>query len=138
MPHAPPAVRPMGSPARRALDAALSEAEWSATIIGTTQVPGVARTLGWMCKHVHDSRKEVVGRDGTRQLVGDRDAAGLLDWLLIRDRVIFLELKTSKGRLRPEQTEVFEALLDAGAEAYIWRPEHFDEAVRVLTDRVRP
>lgn len=122
----------MGSPARRALDAAISEADWSKTVID------LARTLGWLCLHIHDSRKEVVGRDGTRQLVGDRDAAGLLDWLLIRDRVIFLELKTSKGRLRPAQTEVFEALLDAGAEAYIWRPEHFDEAVRVLTDRVWP
>jgi hypothetical protein len=121
----------MAGAARQALDQAMGEADWQRTIVD------LARTLGWMALHVADSRKEVVDRR-TRQrcLVGDRDAAGLPDWLFIRDRVLFVELKRQDGQLSARQREVLNALEEAGAEWFVWRPADYDEAIQVLTERV--
>ena len=122
--------------ARHVLDQAMSEAAWTATVIGTERKPGLARTLGWTCLHVADSRKEVVvRRTGERRLVGDTEAAGLPDWLLIRDRVLFVELKRQKGKLRPAQTSVLGDLARAGAYVYVWRPSDWEAVQRVLTAR---
>lgn len=118
---------------RQVLDQAMSEADWQSTIVD------LAQTLGWMALHVADSRKEVVNRrTRERHLVGDREAAGLPDWLLIRDRVLFVELKRQDGQLSIRQREVIAALDKAGAEWFVWRPSDYDEAVQVLTERMRP
>ncbi len=52
----------------------------------------------------------------------DRSEAGFPDMVLVRERVVFVELKTMKGRVSPKQLEWHEALIAGGAEAYIWRP----------------
>ncbi len=51
-----------------------------------------------------------------------RGQNGFPDWLIIGNRTIFVELKTEKGQLRPEQRIWFEHLAYAGAEVYLWRP----------------
>lgn len=72
---------------------------------------------GWVCWHDWDSR---------------RNAAGLPDLLLIRERVVWIEVKSAKGRMRTAQIRFIEALRDAGQEVYVARPENVEEIEGVL------
>lgn len=74
-----------------------------------------ARLAGWLVFHPHDSR---------------RSEPGFPDLVLVRDRVIFAELKTDDGRMSKEQSAWTYALAQAGAEVYLWRPsDWFDGRV---------
>ena len=66
-----------------------------------------------------------------------RSAPGFPDLTLVRDRVIFAELKReSGGRLTPAQVGVHELLRAAGAEVYVWwLPRDLPEVARVLARR---
>lgn len=69
-----------------------------------------ARTLGWLVYHTHDSR---------------RSQPGFPDLVLVhekQERVLYRELKTQRGRVRPEQTAWLRALTRAGQDAAVWRP----------------
>lgn len=76
-------------------------------------VRSLARLTGWLCYHTRDSR----GSD-----------PGFPDLVLVRDgRVVFAELKSAKGRLRPEQSLWIQALdrveLEGrGVTSVVWRP----------------
>jgi len=81
-----------------------------------------ARALGWLCYHVHDSR---------------RSAPGFPDILATRGgRLLVAELKVGRGQLRPEQ-RVWLGALGAvpGVEVFVWREQHWldGEVARVLT-----
>lgn len=95
--------------------ASLTEREWSA------QVVELARTLGWRhVYHTFDSR---------------RSSRGFPDLVLVRERVVWLELKREDrraGRLTEQQREWLLALRYAGAEAYVVRPSDLDDLGRVL------
>lgn len=97
--------------ARAILDADVTEQQWQRTVMEA------AAALGWLCFHVYDSR---------------RSEAGLPDLLLVRERVIFVELKTMRGRLRREQRAWLAALRAAGQEVWIWRPSDWPTVERVL------
>jgi hypothetical protein len=88
------------------------EAQFQAVVVD------VARFNGWRVFHVHDSRRQV--RPGV--LVGDRDTAGFPDLVLVRDRVIYRELKTDTGRLTAGQEAWLAALRRAGEDVDVWRP----------------
>lgn len=90
-----------------------TEAQFQAVVMD------VARFNGWRVFHVHDSRREV--RPGF--LVGDRDAKGFPDLVLLRERLIVRELKTDTGRLRSEQAEWLRRFHLAGVDAAVWRPK---------------
>lgn len=102
-----------------------------------TQVLNLAGYYGWRSYHTHDSR---------------RSQAGFPDLVLVRGaELIFAELKTDTGRLRPEQQEWIAALKHVGrnyrhaielleddvadgahdptdgcVDVYLWRPRDFD------------
>ncbi len=58
---------------------------------------------------------------------------GWPDLVLCRPpRLIFVELKTDKGILSPEQGEWLEALAGCDCEVYVWRPDDIDEITRIL------
>jgi len=69
-----------------------------------------------------------------------RSAPGFPDLTLVRDRVIFAELKRDRGgRLSPAQIGVHELLRAAGAEVYVWWfPRDLPEVARVLARRIAP
>jgi VRR-NUC domain len=90
-----------------------------------------ARKSGWRVSHFSDSRRQV--RPGV--FVGDKDAAGFPDIVAVRERVIFIELKAARGRIRPAQLEWLGALEEAGAEVYCWRPADWPEIEHTLRRR---
>lgn len=76
-----------------------------------------ALLFGWKVYHTYDSR---------------RSAAGFPDLVMVRDKVIFVELKTETGKLSKEQEDWIGALANASMEAHVWRPSMMDQIVRIL------
>jgi hypothetical protein len=78
---------------------------------------GMVRELagycGWLCYCTYDSRKS---------------PAGYPDLTMIRGaELIFCELKTDRGELRPAQRQWLAALREAGCECHVWRPQAWPE-----------
>lgn len=94
-----------------------SEKEWQDEVIK-------AATLGgWAYYHTHDSRRSV---------------AGFPDLVLVRvPELVVAELKTVKGRIRPEQQEWLDGLAACGIETHLWRPGQLDEVYDRLVIRHR-
>lgn len=81
-----------------------------------------AKALGWLVYHTYDSR---------------RSTAGFPDLVLARsEHVIFVEVKSEKGRLTQAQVEWLRALgirdplFEPGV--YVWRPSDMAEIEKVL------
>lgn len=99
-------------------DAGLTEAAWQAEVVRT------ARALGFLVYHTYDSR---------------RSDKGFPDLTMVRrDRVLFAELKTQKGRIRPEQRVWLDRLAAGPGEVYLWRPDDAPEVEAVLGSRHAP
>jgi VRR-NUC domain len=78
------------------------------------QVVQLAGFYGWnLVYHTHDSR---------------RSNKGWPDLVICRaPEIVFVELKGDKTRVRPEQKAWLAALAACGLEAYLWRPNDFDD-----------
>ncbi len=96
-----------------------------------TAVIDLAQLLGWRVAHFRPARTNA----GWRTPVS-ADGKGFPDLVLVRDRVLFVELKSETGRLSPDQRAWVAALDDAGAQAFVWRPFHWPEIERTLKARV--
>lgn len=95
---------------------ALTERQWQDRVVD------LARWHGWRTYHTHDSR---------------RSAAGFPDLVLVRGgRLLFVELKSSSGRVTPAQ-RVWLADLSAcpGVEVHLWRPADWVEVQTTLGGR---
>lgn len=95
----------------RKLRTGISEADLQRTIIEYAQLNG------WLVYHTHDSR---------------HSAAGFPDLTLVRERVIFAELKSEKGQLSADQQVWVARLKAAGADAQVWRPSDWDQIAETL------
>lgn len=86
-----------------------------------TRIVEYARLLGLLVFHDNDSRK---------------NAAGFPDLVIVGKRVLFAELKSEGGRLRPEQQIWINRLRIAAGEsaAVIWRPSDWDVIVQALKE----
>ena len=101
----PLAPEPALTPAQRPLARAMTEAALQQAVIEC------AKTLGWVVRHIRDSRRQ--------------NAEGLPDLLLLHPRqrrVLWAELKREKGTMSLEQDLVIDALLECGQMVYLWRP----------------
>jgi len=77
------------------------------------QILDLAGLYGWALKyHTHDSR---------------HSAKGWPDLVLCRPpEILFVEIKTEKGKISPAQSAWLEALRACGLEALLWRPSDWD------------
>jgi len=94
---------------------AITEAQHQAAILELAQL------TGWRWYHVPDSR---------------RCPAGFPDLVLCRPPVLlFVECKTDKGRIRPEQHEWLAALHGCdGVQVRVWRPRDWEEIEETLKE----
>jgi hypothetical protein len=76
-----------------------------------SQVKDLARYYRWMIYHTFLSKWS---------------HAGFPDLVLVRERVIFAEIKRETGQPSAEQYEWLEALAEAGQEVYLWRPSDME------------
>jgi hypothetical protein len=85
----------------------------------TAYVRDVARTCGWLRYHTWKSI---------------HSPAGFPDEVLVRPpRLVFAELKSASGRLKPEQEAWLEALQQVpGVDVFVWRPDDMDEIAEAL------
>jgi hypothetical protein len=84
-------------------------------------VVDMARALGWRVYHTYDSR---------------RSERGFPDLVLVRDRIVYLELKTATGKVSLDQQQWIAALTAAGATALVVRPSDLDAIEHALRRRV--
>jgi hypothetical protein len=101
----------------------LSEAAFQKNVVQ------LARARGWIVAHFRAS----LNQRGQWQTAVSGDGAGYPDLTLVRERVLFVELKAEDGRVRPEQRVWLRALSCAGRDVFVWRPSDWDVLVKVLT-----
>lgn len=91
--------------------AGLTEKAWQAKVVEA------AKWRRWNVYHTYDSR---------------RSEPGFPDLVLVRGaRLMFVELKTDKGRMTEAQL-LWHARLGACADVHVWRPSMWDEVDRLL------
>lgn len=102
---------------RRAVARSQTEAEFQAAVID------LARLRGWLVMHTRPAR---TAKGWATPIQGDK---GYPDLTLARHkRVVFLELKSQKGRVSADQKHWLEELPDAN----LFRPSDWDEIERLL------
>ncbi len=100
----------------------LSEAQLSSLVVET------ARLGGWSLRY-HTLRSK-------------GSPSGFPDWVLLRPgRLLFVELKSESGKVRPEQQRWLDALEEFAygfcmhVEVHVWRPSDWSEIAETLTGR---
>lgn len=92
------------------------------------QVKQLAVINQWLVDHT-PTMQQRPGIYKTGGLVGKPDLTLIS---LKGSGIIFAELKTMEGRLSPAQKIVGNALLQNGAEYYVWRPDQLDLIIERL------
>lgn len=81
----------------------------------------LAENNGWLAYHTRDSR-------GSQK--------GFFDLVLVRERLVFAELKSATGRQTPEQ-KLWErrvvAACGSRCHCHLWTPDHWPVIVKILT-----
>jgi hypothetical protein len=85
-----------------------------------TAVIRAAQLLGWSVFHVRPGRT----RRGWRTCV-EGDGVGWPDAVLVKDRILYREIKAGGGRLTPAQIAWLERLRAAGADAEVWTADQW-------------
>jgi len=104
---------------------AMSEAEFQAAVVALAEING------WRVLHV---RKSLGRRDGAVAWQTTTNLKGWPDLLMWRPgrRIVAAELKSDRGRVTAEQSDVLESLAAADVATYVWRPRDLDRIAVVL------
>lgn len=98
----------------------MTEAQWQDVVVEA------AHRFGWRVAHF---RRATV-RHGRVATPVAYDAAGFPDLVLVTEgRILFVECKTDRGTVSPEQRAWAEWLEAAGQDARVWRPRDWDVEV---------
>lgn len=103
------AVLPGLAPAALPLEA--SEKDFQQAVID------LGKRNAWRHYHTYDSR---------------RSQPGFLDLVLVRERVVWMELKSEDGELTAEQLAWVDALRAAKQEVYVMKPKDWPQIVNIL------
>jgi VRR-NUC domain len=90
----------------------VSEAELQSAVIELAQM------LKWRVMH----QRPGLTQSGHWRTATQGDGKGWPDLVLVRDRVLYRELKSARGTLSVEQQDWIKALKRAGADVDVWRP----------------
>lgn len=96
----------------------------------------LAHYCHWKVAHIRPAMtgRTYIGKDGRERHVWitpvQADGKGLLDLILVRDRVLWREIKV-KAKVTPEQQAWLDWLRAAGQDADVWRPEDWG---RILSE----
>lgn len=103
----------------------ISEREFTSAVIAAAQA------LGWRVAHFRTARTRKGWATPTQG-----DAAGFPDLVLVRNgRLLFIELKTSHGRLQPNQKQWLHDLAQVqGVRVLTVRPAGWHTLLQILTD----
>lgn len=82
----------------------------------------------WLVNH---TRRAVSGEKNKRWLTAT-SVKGWPDLTLVRERIVYAEIKLDDTYPTPEQRRVLERLRRAGAEVYVWRPRNKKAIQRAL------
>lgn len=106
----------------------MKEAELQSAVIET------ARIFGWRVAHFRPAQT----LEGWRTPVS-ADGKGFPDLVLVRERVVYAELKGHGGKMSAEQIVWLDFLEDASQEAYVWYPSDWTNGTieRVLKMQVQ-
>lgn len=99
-----------------------TEAEFQASVIE------YAHVNSWVVAHFRPGRTA----DGGWRTPVAADGKGFPDLVLVRERVVFAELKSATGRLTHDQRAWAEWLGRAAAEHYVWSPDDWPAIERIL------
>lgn len=93
----------------------------------------LARLKGWRIAHFPPVKTDRGWRVGVAA-----DAKGWPDLVLVRDRLIVVEIKGDGDSMRPDQSEWLAAFRMAGVECHIWRPRDWlnGEIEEILSRRL--
>jgi len=102
---------------------ALSESAFQAQVIH------YAKLRSWRIAHF----RPALDRRGRWKTAVQADGAGFPDLCIVRgNRIIWAELKSPTGVVSAEQQQWLDALRMASQDVYLWRPDDWDEIVRIL------
>lgn len=104
----------------------MTEAELLSVVLQT------AALFGWRTAHF----RPAMTSHGWRTAV-QGDGKGFPDILLVRERLMGIELKSAKGRLTDDQSEWLLALDKAGVEVHVFRPDDWTDGTIERTLRQR-
>lgn len=111
----------------------ISERKWQDSVVAH------ARTHGWLVHFIPDTFHADAKRSG-RMFTTKQGDKGFPDLTLVSDdgQVVYAELKTEVGILKPEQIVWRDRLIAAGQEWHLWRPRHLDEIIVRFKQRASP
>jgi hypothetical protein len=92
------------------------------------EVLRAATDLNWLANHQRPARTETGWRTATQGHAGFPDIV-----LCNGSRVLFVELKSEKGKLTRLQTQWISLLKRCSVEVYVWRPSDWAEILGVLS-----
>jgi hypothetical protein len=97
---------------------ALTEQQFQRAVLQT------ARLFGWRTAHFRPARTAA----GTWRTPVEGDGKGFPDLVLLRrDQILVRELKVGSGKLSREQADWLQSFRDADVDAWVWRPEDWDQ-----------